>query len=243
MKIKTSLLALAAVGAFSSVASANMENPMYMPKAGGFYSKTDLYYNTEAESSVMGEEFGYGISDKFAMYGRFGTSMYDSARSELYNFETEVGGDIAFGGRFRAMDNNGLKVDVLGEFTADLDILDNGEAGQHIIKVGARVGKDMDKMTLAGEANIAYALEGDAASSLMFVNLGFNGQYRIDDKMSINGRLSYGYESEVIEDTYYTEVLGQFNYQVVENFMASGYVAYETESEETTVGFRAGLEF
>ena len=94
---KVSLLTLATATFISSMASAqmyqgnssanmitpslkNMENPMYKPMAGQFYSKTNLNYTPVShvdDTYTVTEEFGYGISQDWAISAAIGYGWMD----------------------------------------------------------------------------------------------------------------------------------------------------------------------
>ena len=67
---KIALTSLIAMFTVAGAQAANVidGNPLYMPKAGHFYSVTDLGSHSENESAwTLGEEFGYGITDRLAV--------------------------------------------------------------------------------------------------------------------------------------------------------------------------------
>ena len=66
---KIALTSLIAMFAFAGAHAANVidGNPLYMPKAGHAYSVTSLASHTEGTPYTLGEEFGYGITDKLAV--------------------------------------------------------------------------------------------------------------------------------------------------------------------------------
>ena len=69
---KLALTSLLAVFAVSGAHAANVidGNPLYLPGANHFYSVSTIGSHTghnDLKSWTMGEEFGYGITNKFAI--------------------------------------------------------------------------------------------------------------------------------------------------------------------------------
>ena len=67
---KIALTSLIAMFAFAGAHAANVidGNPLYMPKKGHFYSETSLETSTRnVDAQVLGEEFGYGVTDRLAV--------------------------------------------------------------------------------------------------------------------------------------------------------------------------------
>lgn len=79
--MKKSLFALTAVLLAGTAASAaDINNPFYMPKKGGFLSDTNIVFqNTEngsGENLVLSEGVAYGVTDKFAVTGTIADAWY-----------------------------------------------------------------------------------------------------------------------------------------------------------------------
>lgn len=110
---KLALTSLLAVFAFTGAHAANVidGNPLYMPKAGHFYSVTTVGSHTDETPYALGEEFGYGITDRLAV--EVSTSV-----SENKSFEEVLWDDLALKATFRALDMNGFKLDAYGKYTA-----------------------------------------------------------------------------------------------------------------------------
>jgi len=114
---KIALTSLLAVFAVSGAHAANVidGNPLYMPKAGHFYSETAAGSHTgtkEFRSVVLNEDFGYGITDKLAV--NVSTSIKDDRSFDKWSWE-----DMAFGAKFRALDLGAWKMDLIGVYTVD----------------------------------------------------------------------------------------------------------------------------
>ena len=107
---KLALTSLLAVFAISGAHAANVidGNPLYMPRAGHFYSVSSLSSHSEnADSWALGEEFGYGVSDRLAINVR-------SSISEDEGFDAMGWDEMDFGAAFRLIDEGGWKADLLG---------------------------------------------------------------------------------------------------------------------------------
>lgn len=110
---KLALTSLLAVFAFTGAHAANVidGNPLYMPKAGHFYSVTTVGSHTEGTPYALGEEFGYGVTDKLAV--EVSTSAIENKA-----FEEVLWNNLALKATFRALDMNGFKLDAYGKYTA-----------------------------------------------------------------------------------------------------------------------------
>ena len=109
---KIALTSLLAVFAVSGAHAANVidGNPLYMPGQNHFYSVTNLDSHTKNDTPwTLGEEFGYGITDKLAV--NLETSMTENKAFDEYSIDG-LGLSVAF----RALDMKGWKVDALAGY-------------------------------------------------------------------------------------------------------------------------------
>ena len=109
---KLALTSLLAVFAISGANAANVidGNPLYMPGQNHFYSVTTLGSHTEQGTPYgLGEEFGYGITDRLAV--NLETSMTENRAFDEYSID-----GLGFTATFRALDMNGWKVDALAGY-------------------------------------------------------------------------------------------------------------------------------
>ncbi|MDR1477231.1 MAG: transporter [Rickettsiales bacterium] len=172
---KISLLAVAVATFASSMASAqtmggtasrsgaparNLENPLYNPAAGRFYSKTN--YNMapvkDYDSSMsLTEEFGYGITDRWTVSASIGYGWMDEALN--------LGGDgsgisnLGLGVLYKPVDSNGFVWTVKSGF-----MLDTGDRLVDQYPIGlpiADMGKDDDTFNLSTMAG--YEFDGGFA--------------------------------------------------------------------------------
>lgn len=184
MKKSLSLAVIAAVFAAPAFA-ANLENPLYIPKKGDFYSKTSVGlmgkvtddttaqiakgHDGESEFPILriNEDFGYGITDALSVYTQLGyTYNADVNRKGLHNGR--------LGLNYRVLsDASQLAWDVyadahlggLSKMTGTLAnngfTYDNYGTGQYGFYVGTKIGKTWDKITGALYAEVGHMLSND----------------------------------------------------------------------------------
>ena len=112
---KIALTSLIAMFAFAGAHAANVidGNPLYMPKAGHFYSVSSLGSHTgdeEIKSWYFGEEFGYGVTDRLSV--DVDTVVFDERSFDQWSW-----GDMGLGLTFRALDAKAWKADVIGKYS------------------------------------------------------------------------------------------------------------------------------
>ncbi|MBO7643049.1 MAG: hypothetical protein J6S74_02885 [Alphaproteobacteria bacterium] len=200
----TSLLAVAAV---SGAHAANVidGNPLYMPSAGHFYSVSTLGSHTETEKNwTLGEEFGYGITDKFAI--NVATSL-----SEVEMFDDGwAWNNVALNATFRAYEKGGIVADIYGGVDAGADMFGGGlyindkvnDAKHWMDKdftgytwtAGLRLGYTTGAFTIAGHAEYIY-LNSEAFNwnekGMHKVALGLDGQFVIDSNWNLVAGAEY----------------------------------------------------
>lgn len=112
---KIALTSLIAMFAFAGAHAANVidGNPLYMPKAGHFYSISDLGSHSEhTESWGLREEFGYGITDKLAV--DVATTITDDQSFDKWSWN-----EMSFDLTFRALNKGNWKLDLIGKYEVD----------------------------------------------------------------------------------------------------------------------------
>lgn len=119
---KIALTSLLAVFAAAGANAANVidGNPLYMPTKGNFYSVTDLYSHSETTKDwTLGEEFGYGITDKLAV--AVSTDFFEGAEEagDDEAFDTYGLGNVALTATFRAFEKGAWKVDAYGKYATE----------------------------------------------------------------------------------------------------------------------------
>ncbi len=100
MKLKTMLLASAAVMFAGSAMAADLTNPFYTPDEGAFTSDTAVAHNRTSykhgvaadKQTVLGEKLTYGVTDQLAVWGAV-TNFFDTNHefNNDHNFEYNVG--------------------------------------------------------------------------------------------------------------------------------------------------------
>lgn len=182
----TSLLAVfAAAGAHA--ANAIDGNPLYMPRAGHLYSETALSSHSEhGENWTLGEEFGFGITDKLAVNVKTGLSEYDSFDGYAWN-------DLSLGLTARVFENRGWVADLYGRYAVDpvwgdhQPFLDEDMTG-YTWTAGIRAGYMTPQWTVAGLFDFNYIGSesfnwGDEGGHML--RAGVMGQYLIDSNWNL----------------------------------------------------------
>jgi hypothetical protein len=227
---KLALTSLLAVFAVSGAHAANMidGNPMYRPADGNFYSVTTLGSDTDLETLGFAEEFGYGITDKVAVYAATSGALVTEP-------ETDLGlSGFALGASFRAVDMGAWKADVIGEVaqgwlgvdTTDADM----EVSEYDWTVGGKVGYVADNWTLAGK--VAYTYAADDMDDFEMDNgnwtFGLMGQYLINQDWNINGGVNYNLSMGNAEMDQYTDDEAWINIKTIDMNIGVNYNISET---------------
>jgi len=227
---KIALTSLLAVVAASGAHAANVidGNPLYMPKAGHFYSETALDSHSEsAKDWTLTEGFGYGISDKLAV--RVETSLSENEWFDDYAWD-EVSVDLTY----RALDKGAWKMDVIGKYGFDgiysyRKALDKGEwfdkdATDYAWAVGVRGGYMTPKWTVAGHALFTY-LNTESFNwnddGIHALQLGLDGQYVLCDHLNLVAGVEY---TGFLDDTFDNAGIWEGTFGVNYNIDATKYV-------------------
>lgn len=194
---KLALTSLLAVFAFTGTHAANVidGNPLYMPKAGHFYSVTSVGSHTESEpikTWAIEEEFGYGITDKLGITVSTSLSEYDT-------FDEYSWDETSLQATFRALDMGAWKLDLVGSYGVDTmwgyhePFLDKGETRYGWL-AGVRGGYTTANWTVAGHAYFSY-LNSESFNwndeGLHAWLLGLDGQYLLDSHWGILAGVEY----------------------------------------------------
>ena len=197
---KLALTSLLAVFAFTGAHAANVidGNPLYMPKAGHFYSVTTVGSHTDETPYALGEEFGYGITDKLAV-------EVSTAILENKAFDDFAWDNVALTAAFRALDMGAWKLDLIGGYEAgdglyvhskdaDINKWFDKDLTSYTWSAGVRGGYTVGAFTLAGHALYNYYNSesfnwGDKGMHVW--ELGLDGQYVIDSHWSILAGVEY----------------------------------------------------
>ncbi len=194
---KLALTSLLAVFAVSGAHAANVidGNPLYMPKAGHFYSVSSLESHTgseELKSWAMAEEFGYGITDKLAV--EVATEVIDERSFDKWSW-----GDMSLGATFRALDLGAWKADLVGSYTVspvwgDHEPWLDKDYTNYMWTAGVRGGYVASNWTVAAHALFTYwnleSFNWDE-DGIHLLTLGLDAQYLIDSHWSLLAGVEY----------------------------------------------------
>ena len=199
---KLALSSLIAVFAVSGAHAANVidGNPLYMPKAGHFYSVTTLSSHSEnPEDFTLGEEFGYGITDKLAV-------NVTTDLAEQDTFDDYGMGNVAVKATFRALDLGAWKVDAYGKYaTEGATIFAHSEAADDTFwfekdlinyrwTAGVRGGYTTSLFTVAGHVEFDYWNTESFNwndEGLHTWTVGVDGQFVIDENWNLVAGVEY----------------------------------------------------
>jgi len=200
----TSLLAALAVsGAYA--ANTIDGNPLYMPKKGHAYSVTALESHTKNETPwTLGEDFGYGISDKLAV-------EVSTSATENDVFDHIAWDDFSLALAYRALDKGAWKLDVVGAYGVGpvwgdhRPFLDEDDT-EYIWTVGVRGGYTTAQWTVAGHAYLSYWNtesfnwnEDKGEQGMHMISLGLDGQYVINNNWNLVAGVEY---TGILDDEY-----------------------------------------
>jgi len=252
---KIALTSLLAVFAAAGANAANVidGNPLYMPKAGHFYSETNLFSHSEnADSWTLAEDFGYGITDKLAV-----VASTDLAEGD--GFDTFAWGNLALEGQYRALDMGAWKVDAIVGFGVAPIYDYDGNEGHFLEEVqtgytwtlGARGGYVASTWTVAGHVMFEYG-NGEAFGwgneGAHAWKLGVDGQYLINSDWNLVAGVEYtGRTDDGIENggTWEGKLGVNYNIDATKYLGAyiSGGMAHATGEWKMADGFGFGVKF
>ncbi len=204
---KLALTSLLAVFAVSGAHAANVidGNPLYLPGAGHFYSVSTLGSHTEGTPYLLGEEFGYGITNKLAV--EVSTALWENKAFDVFAWD-----NVALKATYRALDLGAWKLDLVGAYEAGSDAIGGGglyvhnNKNPHLNKwfdkdftgytwtAGVRGGYTTSTWTLAGHAMFNYLNSetfnwGDKGTRVW--ELGLDAQYVLDSHWSLLAGVEY----------------------------------------------------
>jgi hypothetical protein len=267
---KVSLLTLACLATISSVASAqsaggmysnsgttiipqfNMENPLYKPMEGVFYSKTNFNYNpVEHYDDVyqVTEEFGYGIDDEWTIATSIGYGWMDK-KANAFDKDAQLS-NLTIGGSYRPIMGQdfiwdikaGVSIDtaddMVEQYSLGLPINDYGKKDTAVYlgtQFGFELSEDVD---LALE--VGYSMDTDDKKNLVNKELGdtsyyyanFMGQVELSDYWSMN----FGYKFQKFADKDgFNKAASQIinvagNWQMSDMSMLTFYADYDASAE------------
>ncbi len=268
---KVSLLTLATATLISSMASAqmatgrmsgttmdnpslsNMENPMYKPGEGMFYSKTNFNYtpvDKHDDSYALTEEFGYGLSEDWAISASIGYGWM-SKEANAFGKESQVS-NLAIGALYRNIATPDLVWDVVAgvsidiaddmvsQYSLDLPINDYGKKDTGIF-LGTKLGMNVIQDFMVA-LDVGYMFDIDDKKDLAnkelgdtsYWNAGVEGQYMFNDDWSMN--LAYKYKKFVNNDGFNkadsSNIIASANWQATDMALFTLYVDYDATGKE-----------
>ena len=201
---KIALSSLIAVFAVSGAHAANVidGNPLYMPKANHFYSVTNVESHTKNNTPwMLGEEFGYGITDRWTV--ALTTTLDENDAFDMYSWN-----DLKLGTAFRALDMGAWKLDVLGAYAFDnlfnhptaagQDAWFNKDLTTYTWTAGLRGGYTTSRFTVAAKALFEYTQDesfkwnaDNAQEGMHTIVLGLDGQLALDSNWNLVAGVEY----------------------------------------------------
>lgn len=257
---KLALTSLIAMFAFTGAHAANVidGNPLYMPKAGHFYSETGLSSHTNNVDQIgLKESVGYGITNRLAFAGA--VSGYEEDWFDSYIWNTaELNMTV------RAYDSKDWKLDLMGGYVAgDTGVSLMGINGGLIYKfpgngteyfdkdatfytwtAGVRGGYTTGDFTIAGHFNMLYLNEESFAwnnkdkSLAHLLNFGVNTQLVLNKNWSVLAGAEYWTD---YEDYHHKVGMWELTFGANYNIDATKYVgAYITKLVDHTGAIEEG---
>lgn len=248
---KISYFVVGALACFSSVANAANVingNPLYSPAQGRFYNLfTPLEVNSEFDRFVMADEFGYGITDRLvAMVQTAGS--YDS--SDRPQFGKWSWNHLQVGMDWTLADDGEYQADIYGRAMQVYDTRQHLETIAYNWTVGAQVGRQTDKWTVAGVVEVDY-LNDDVDyknADAWAMTVGVQGQYILNDNWNLIGELMFDFD---LFDDYYdgeqlrVKVGANYNLDATKyiGLYAAKDVVHSFDSAPMVFGFIFGADF
>ena len=208
---KSLKLAVAASVLATPAMAANLENPLYMPTAGEFYSKTsgglmlkvadssDAHklkgHDGEVEFPIwrIQEDLGIGITDRIAIRGAFAYTHdadidrkgMNHGRLGLIWRAVETSDDIVFGKTWSKLTTSAF-VEVLKTFGSDNNVIDVSGLSVPITGMG------MVPVSMAG---VPGEISVDLKSTTE-INFGLNAFYQFNDTWSMGAGFKYNHHAD-----------------------------------------------
>ena len=177
-------------------------NPFYNPRQGRFYNIfTPVEMNSKFDHFVMADEFGYGVSDMFAIHVATSGS-YDS--SDKPEFGKWAWNDLEFGFDWDLWHQGESVAEIYGEVKQIYNTHHHLETVAYNWTVGARVGRMTEHWTLAGVVQVDYLnddLPHDAFDA-WGMRVGIQGQYILNSHWNLVADLMFNFD---LFDDYYDD--------------------------------------
>ena len=246
MKLRTLLLASAAVMFTTSAMAVDITNPFYLPTKGKFLSDTKIEMNrfkadngtdeSVEKGAYAHEELTYGITDNFAVVAGIGNTFdYDkSAEINDYSFNTNHNFDYSLGVKYnytngKLLTQAGVTYNTfnmkswVGKSWTDPE---TNERWVKSLEGYARVGYDMGCMTPYTEITAKGELDRDANEQEYSWKLGV---YKKWNKVAADAGVRYTFDETEDEGNGHNERVDlelAVNYLVNDNFSVGAYAEY-----------------
>lgn len=223
-------------------------NPLYNPAAGRFYNIfKPIEFDTKFERYVMADEFGYGVSDDFAIHV-VTSGSYDSSNHP--EFGKWSWNDLVFGFDWNLAQDAENCAEVYGDVKQVYNTKDNLQTIAYDWTVGARVGRMTDDWTVVGIVELDY-LNDDLPQDTFdawAMTVGIQGQYILDEQWNIVGGMMFDFD---LFGTYYNGERLMIDLGVNYNFDETKYmgfyfkkdVVHSFEDSPATMGVLVGIDF
>lgn len=195
--VLTSFLAVLAVSS-AGAANINYGNPLYRPDANHFYSQTSLDMDTDYNYFTLGEEFGYGITNKLSAILKTAGS-YDSSDTAIDKFSWN---NMSLGLNYRYIDMGAWKADAYADVSQIYDTTQDLETIYYNWRAGLKFGYMTSDWTVAMTAQADYVKDDieDYKFDSWGMKLGLEGQYVMDKNWNMVAGLDYNFN---LTDEYY----------------------------------------
>ena len=247
MKLKSVLLASAAVLFAGSAVAADLTNPFYLPGKGQMTSDTKIQYN-RVETSVFNydnyyasEELAYGLTDNLAIVGTLGNTFdHEKIFNNSHNFDYEIGAKYN-------MEHGRIKAQVAASyFTFDPKSFlghHTDARWQKYINGEIKLGADMCD-GLMPYASYKFSGQIDSADR-EFNQSAFVGVHKYAGKWAADGGIRYDFETDGKNANGVFAQAGA-DYYPMDKLAVGAYGDYGIGGEGTddyTVGLRAKVLF
>ena len=169
-------------------------NPLYNPAAGRFYNIFQpVEFDTKFERFVMADEFGYGVSDAFAIHVATSGS-YDS--SDHPEFGKWSWNDLEFGFDWDLWSEDQYHAEIYGDVKQIYNTKENLQTVAYNWAAGARVGRMTDNWTVVGIVQLDY-LNDDLPQDTFdawAMTVGLQGQYILNQNWNVVGEMLFDYD-------------------------------------------------
>ncbi|HOY47172.1 MAG TPA: hypothetical protein PLZ05_01030 [Alphaproteobacteria bacterium] len=240
--VLTSFLAVLAVSA-ANAENINYGNPLYRPGANHFYSQTSLDMDTDYNYFKLGEEFGYGITNKLSAILKTAGS-YDSSDTAIDKFSWD---NMSLGLNYRYIDMGAWKADMYGSVQQSYNTHEDLETLWYNWTAGLKFGYMTSDWTVAMTAQADYLKDDveDYNFDSWGMKLGLEGQYVMDKNWNMVAGLDYDFN--LTNDIYYIDnplvAKVGINYNMDSTKYVGIYATRDLKADSTNDLYGMGVKF